>query len=74
RLAILDLSMPGLTGYELARAIRSIPGATHTRLVALSASRPVQDSQASADSGFEEHWVKPMGSELLKAMVARLLA
>jgi two-component system, OmpR family, response regulator len=57
--AILDLSMPGMSGTELARHIRERLGNTLT-LVALTGHGAPEDRARTRDAGFDLHWVKPV--------------
>ena len=69
-IAILDICMPGLNGWELAAAIRSHPMGRHVFLVALTGLNGPDDHRMSLDSGFDEHWVKPISIALLTSMLA----
>lgn len=69
-LAILDLSMPGLDGYEAARRIRALPGGQSVVLVALSGYAQPEDRQRSRDAGFDLHLVKPLDPDRLRGLLA----
>jgi two-component system CheB/CheR fusion protein len=58
-LALVDLGLPVMSGYELARRIRSSGRNSATRLVALSGYGQDADVQAALDAGFDEHLTKP---------------
>jgi two-component system CheB/CheR fusion protein len=58
-LALVDLGLPVMSGYELARRVRQNPGNARTRLVALSGYGQDSDIQASLEAGFDEHLTKP---------------
>jgi two-component system CheB/CheR fusion protein len=58
-LALVDLGLPVMSGYDLARRIREMPEHARTRLVALSGYGQDSDVQASLDAGFDEHVTKP---------------
>jgi CheY-like chemotaxis protein len=58
-LAIVDLGLPVMSGYDLARRIRRHPQAAGMRLVALSGYGQDADIQAALDAGFDEHLTKP---------------
>jgi PAS domain S-box-containing protein len=59
-IAVLDIGLPGMDGYELARRIREIPGGRGVRLVALSGYGSSHDRTRSRDAGFDLHLVKPV--------------
>jgi CheY-like chemotaxis protein len=64
---ILDLGMPEMDGYEVARAVRSDPKIASTRLIALSGYGQPDDRRRTADVGFDEHLVKPVEHDVLNA-------
>lgn len=64
---ILDLGMPGMDGYAVARAIRADPRLGQTRLIALSGYGQPEDRRRTADVGFDEHLVKPVEHDILNA-------
>jgi PAS domain S-box-containing protein len=67
-LAFFDVGMPGLSGYELARRVRSTAWGEDLMLVALTGWGQEEDRQRSAEAGFDEHIVKPIDF----AQIARL--
>jgi two-component system CheB/CheR fusion protein len=64
---ILDLGMPEMDGYAVARAVRSDPRFASTRLIALSGYGHPDDRRRTADVGFDEHLVKPVEHDVLNA-------
>jgi len=68
--AIIDIGLPGISGYEVARRIRAMPGATAVRLIALTGYGQPGDGRRARESGFDEHLLKPLAPELLRATVA----
>jgi two-component system CheB/CheR fusion protein len=58
-LALVDLGLPVMSGFDLARRIRANPGNAGTWLVALSGYGQDSDVQAALDAGFDEHLTKP---------------
>lgn len=64
---ILDLGMPEMDGYAVARAVRSDPRFAATRLIALSGYGQPDDRRRTADVGFDEHLVKPVEHDVLNA-------
>lgn len=71
-LALLDLGMPVLDGYEAARRIRKQPWGRQMMLVALSGWGQHADVQRSRASGFDSHLVKPASFDALAQVLDRL--
>jgi CheY-like chemotaxis protein len=58
--AVLDIDLPGLTGYEIARRVRADVTVPTIRLIALTARATSADRQRALDAGFDEHLAKPV--------------
>lgn len=58
--AIVDIGLPGLDGYEVARRVRASDAGRGLRLIALSGYGRPEDRSRSAEAGFDEHLVKPV--------------
>lgn len=71
-IALLDIGLPGMDGYELARRIRAEPGGDRIRLVALTGYGQPEDRARALQEGFDDHLVKPVSPESLTAAFARL--
>jgi PAS domain S-box-containing protein len=56
---ILDIGLPGMDGYELARWVRRQPGLEHATLIALSGYGQVADRARGMEAGFDHYLVKP---------------
>lgn len=69
---LLDIGLPVMDGYELAKAIHALPGQADTPLIALTGYGQEQDRQRAKDSGFREHLVKPVDIERLSRLLASL--
>lgn len=67
--AIVDIGLPGLDGYEVARRLRAALG-HGLRLIALTAYGQAEDRRLSRDAGFDLHLVKPVTPEQLAAALA----
>ncbi len=63
--ALIDIGLPILNGYEVAREIRSKPGGDKIVLVALSGYGQGEDKRAAAEAGFDHHLTKPVDAEEL---------
>jgi signal transduction histidine kinase len=59
--AFLDIGLPRLNGYDLARALLRLPGLHNTVLVAVTGWGQQKDIQLAFDAGFSSHLVKPVG-------------
>jgi PAS domain S-box-containing protein len=69
---ILDLGMPGMNGYEVARAVRAAPWGSEVYLVAMTGWGQDEDRRRTREAGFDAHLVKPpQGSELLGLLERR---
>jgi signal transduction histidine kinase/ActR/RegA family two-component response regulator len=69
-LVLLDIGMPGMNGYEVAAAIRQLPGGQHLRLVALTGWGQEEDRRLSAAAGFDHHLIKPTDIDTLQDLLA----
>lgn len=63
---ILDIGLPRIDGYEVARRIRARPGGSAVRLLAVTGYGQARDRQRAASAGFDEHFVKPVDVETLR--------
>jgi CheY-like chemotaxis protein len=68
-LLVLDLSMPEMDGYALARAIRAVPGYERVAMIALSGFGSEADRAKSQAAGFDRHMLKPFDLADLELMV-----
>jgi two-component system CheB/CheR fusion protein len=69
---ISDLGLPGMDGYELARALRQQPAFGQVVFVALSGYGRDEDRQRSLDAGFDHHHVKPLDIGWLFDLLGRV--
>ncbi|HEY6881771.1 MAG TPA: ATP-binding protein, partial [Polyangiales bacterium] len=70
--AVLDIGLPGVDGYELARRLRQLPGFAHIKLVAVTGYGQASDKQRAHAAGFDEHLVKPITVQTLRGVLDRL--
>lgn len=69
--AVLDIGLPVMDGYELARRLREMLGARSPLLVAVTGYGQVEDAERSREAGFSYHLVKPVdGDDLLTLLAA----
>jgi CheY-like chemotaxis protein len=64
-LACLDIGLPGMDGFEVARRMRADPKLSDIMLIALTGYGQQEDRRRSAEAGFDHHLVKPVGPEEL---------
>jgi CheY-like chemotaxis protein len=69
---LLDIGMPKLDGYEVARRVRAEPWGKGTVLIALTGWGQDEDRRRSREVGFDNHLVKPLDPDKLSAMLAKL--
>jgi CheY-like chemotaxis protein len=68
-IALVDVGLPGMDGYEVARRAR--PDAPRTRLIALTGYGQPDDVSRSTAAGFDAHVVKPIDPAALLRLLAR---
>jgi CheY-like chemotaxis protein len=68
QLVLLDIGLPGIDGYEVARRMKAIT--SKVRVIALSGYGQLEDRQRSAAAGFDAHLIKPVDLEALKRILA----
>jgi CheY-like chemotaxis protein/nitrogen-specific signal transduction histidine kinase len=71
---LLDIGLPGLDGYGVARQIRRLPGGTELKLIAMSGYGDEEAVARSRDAGFDMHLTKPVDPEQLTALLADINA
>jgi CheY-like chemotaxis protein len=69
---IVDIGLPGMDGYEVARRVRQDPKLRRVLLVALTGYGSEEDKRRALTAGFDHHLVKPITPEALDGLVARL--
>jgi PAS domain S-box-containing protein len=70
RIFILDIGLPEMDGYELARRLRADPATRGALFVALTGYGQAHDRILSRSVGFDHHFVKPMDTEKLSELLA----
>jgi diguanylate cyclase (GGDEF)-like protein len=68
-LVVLDVMMPLMDGYEVARRIRRHPANTHVPIIMLTAKSEVEDKLAGFEAGADDYITKPFGPQELLARV-----
>ncbi len=69
---LLDIGLPAMNGYEVARRIRQASWGRHMKLVAQTGWGNEQDRQRATAAGFDHHLIKPLDAARLAALLARL--
>ena len=67
---LLDIGMPGMNGYEVARSLRSQPAFAQTLLVAITGYGRASDLEQTRAAGFDHHLVKPIDYDKLQSLLA----
>jgi signal transduction histidine kinase len=67
---LLDIGMPGMNGYEVARRLRQQPAFAETLLVAITGYGRASDLEQTQAAGFDHHLVKPIDYDKLQALLA----
>ncbi|HEY2106429.1 MAG TPA: response regulator, partial [Candidatus Binataceae bacterium] len=68
-MALIDIGLPSLDGYEVARQIRSAPAGREIFLIALTGYGQPRDRQQASAAGFNAHLVKPVDFQRLCAII-----
>jgi CheY-like chemotaxis protein len=69
---ISDIGMPEMNGYQLAEALRSLPGYESVPMVALTGYSMFDDRSRSLTAGFNEHVTKPIDPRALLELIEQL--
>jgi two-component system CheB/CheR fusion protein len=70
---LLDIGLPGMDGYEVAKHLRQTPELKEMRLIAITGYGQESDRQRSRAAGFDEHVVKPVDWRQLEELLASLM-
>ena len=71
-LMLVDIGMPGMTGYEVARTVRRDPALAAVRLVALTGYGREEDRARALQAGFDQHLTKPVADTKLRDLLDSL--
>ncbi|MFO0950708.1 MAG: PAS domain S-box protein [Isosphaeraceae bacterium] len=74
RIVILDIGLPGMNGFELARSFREDPSLCPAALVGVSGYGQKEDRERARDAGFDHYILKPVDVEILFPILARAAA
>ena len=68
--ALLDIGMPDLSGYEVAKELRREPWAKRIQLIALTGWGQEDDRRRALEAGFDHHLIKPIDPDQLQGLIA----
>jgi len=68
---VIDLGLPGMNGYEVAKRIRGLANADHVVLVALTGYGGPEDKLRSEQAGFDYHMTKPADFDTLERVLRK---
>lgn len=68
---LLDIGLPGMSGYEVAGRLRAMPDLKQPTLIAVTGYAQAEDRKKSIDAGFDYHFVKPVNFEALNTLLCR---
>jgi two-component system CheB/CheR fusion protein len=74
RVVLLDIGMPGMNGYDVARALRERPETQGVVLVAMTGWGQEEDMKRTKEAGFNHHLVKPVEPSVLSKLLERIAA
>jgi PAS domain S-box-containing protein len=69
---LLDIGLPQVSGYEVAKQIRALPGLTNLVLIAMTGYGQEHDRRRTSEAGFAHHLIKPVPPERLKEILSTL--
>jgi PAS domain S-box-containing protein len=69
---LLDIGLPGMSGYDVARQLRADPRLARTVLIAVTGWGSAEDRRRSREAGFDEHLTKPVDLAALEPLLGRL--
>jgi len=69
--ALIDIGLPGMDGYELARRLRQQPQFKDMLLIAQTGWGRAEDQERSREAGFNHHVAKPLNPDDLMRLLAR---
>jgi CheY-like chemotaxis protein len=68
----LDVAMPGMDGWTVARQLRAVPATRHACIVSVTGYARDVDRRESFEAGCDGHWPKPISAEQLKGLLESL--
>jgi PAS domain S-box-containing protein len=68
-IVLLDIGLPGISGYTVAKRLRELPGLSAVKLIAMTGYGQEEDRKRSRDAGFDHHLIKPVDIAVLGALL-----
>jgi PAS domain S-box-containing protein len=69
---LLDIGLPQVSGFEVAKQIRALPGLSNVVLIAMTGYGQENDRRRTSEAGFAHHLIKPVPPETLKEILSTL--
>jgi CheY-like chemotaxis protein len=69
-IVLLDLGLPGMSGFEVAPQLRDLPGLQDVMIVAVTGYGQEEDRRRTREAGFDHHLVKPVDPDQLRKLIA----
>lgn len=73
QVALIDIGLPGLNGYELARRLRDLPQLRDITLIAQTGWGTEDDREQARQAGFQHHLTKPIDHKRLEEILAQAI-
>jgi CheY-like chemotaxis protein len=67
QIVLIDIGLPDIDGYEVARRLRALPEGPQVKLIAMTGYDELADKQAAFTAGFDQHFTKPLDLPKLEA-------
>ena len=67
---LLDIGLPGMDGYEVARHLRQQSSSAKAQLIAVTGYGSEEDRRQAREAGFDHHLTKPVDPDYLKGLLA----
>jgi CheY-like chemotaxis protein len=71
QLVLLDIGLPGMDGYEVARRLRQLPQTRKALFIALTGYGQKEDRAQAAAAGFQHHFIKPADPRAIHSVISR---
>lgn len=68
---LVDIGLPGIDGYEVAKRLRTKQPKGDLMLIALTGYGQIKDQMRSKEAGFDHHLVKPVARDILEEIISR---